>query len=198
MIRLLVTSGRGPAECRIAVARALDAISREAAAAGLVLDIALADPPDAHGPSSAIVRVDGDGAEIFGESWIGSALWVAPSPIRPHHRRKNWYIGVFRLEAAPPAPALREEDVRFETLRAGGPGGQHQNVTESAVRAVHPPTGVAVVARSERSQHRNKAAALARLGVVLAERAEIVRLEANRGDWAAHEQLQRGGAVRRL
>jgi protein subunit release factor A len=52
---------------------------------------------------------------------------------------------------------------RVETFRAGGPGGQHQNVTESAVRLVHLPTGVRVVAREERSQHRNRALALARL-----------------------------------
>jgi protein subunit release factor A len=52
---------------------------------------------------------------------------------------------------------------RVETFRAGGPGGQHQNVTESGVRLVHLPTGVRVVARDERSQHRNRALALERL-----------------------------------
>jgi ribosome-associated protein len=50
-----------------------------------------------------------------------------------------------------------------ETFRSGGPGGQHQNVTESGVRLVHRPTGVRVVARDERSQHRNRALALERL-----------------------------------
>lgn len=52
---------------------------------------------------------------------------------------------------------------RVETFRSGGPGGQHQNVTESGVRLVHLPTGVRVVARDERSQHRNRALALKRL-----------------------------------
>jgi len=52
---------------------------------------------------------------------------------------------------------------RVETFRAGGPGGQHQNVTESAVRLVHLPTGVRAIAREERSQHRNRALALRRL-----------------------------------
>jgi len=52
---------------------------------------------------------------------------------------------------------------RVDTFRAGGPGGQHQNTTESGVRLVHLPTGIQVEARDERSQHRNRALALRRL-----------------------------------
>ena len=54
-------------------------------------------------------------------------------------------------------------ECRVETFRAGGPGGQHQNATESGVRLVHLPSGLRAVAREERSQHRNRARALARL-----------------------------------
>ena len=59
------------------------------------------------------------------------------------------------------AQLLSECDV--ETFRSGGPGGQHQNVTESGVRITHRPTGVTAVARDERSQHRNRELALRRL-----------------------------------
>lgn len=52
---------------------------------------------------------------------------------------------------------------RVETFRSGGPGGQHQNVTESGVRLVHLPTGIRVSSREDRSQHRNREIALARL-----------------------------------
>jgi len=52
---------------------------------------------------------------------------------------------------------------RVETFRAGGKGGQHQNTTDSAVRLTHRPTGESVVARDERSQHRNRQIALGRL-----------------------------------
>lgn len=66
----------------------------------------------------------------------------------------------------PPVPddddALLAE-CRVETFRSGGPGGQHQNVTESGVRLVHLPSGVRVTARDERSQHRNRGLALRRL-----------------------------------
>jgi protein subunit release factor A len=52
---------------------------------------------------------------------------------------------------------------RMETFRSGGPGGQHQNVTESGVRLVHLPTGIRASSREERSQHRNREIALERL-----------------------------------
>ena len=58
---------------------------------------------------------------------------------------------------------------RVEVFRAGGPGGQHQNTTESAVRLIHLPTDIRVVARDERSQHRNRAIALTRLRARLEE-----------------------------
>jgi peptide chain release factor len=199
MIRLLITSGRGPAECRITVAKALAVMEREAEAAGLGLDIAAAPGPDAHGPGSAIVAVHGDGARGFAQSWIGSVLWTAASPVRPHHKRKNWYIGVFELpRAAGAAPPLAPGDVRFEAFRAGGPGGQHQNKTESAIRAVHLPTGLAVVARGHRSQHRNKAEALERLAELLRHGRELALLAAQTGAHASHDRLERGRPARRF
>ncbi len=73
------------------------------------------------------------------------------------------------MDGAPtpfPIPDSDEEllgQCRVETFRAGGPGGQHQNMTESGVRLVHLSTGVRAVAREERSQHRNREVALARL-----------------------------------
>jgi protein subunit release factor A len=72
-------------------------------------------------------------------------------------------------EPDPIMPAIPADDdallaqCRVETFRSGGPGGQHQNVTESGVRLVHLPTGIRVVSREERSQHRNRERALARL-----------------------------------
>ena len=58
-------------------------------------------------------------------------------------------------------------ECNVQTFRAGGPGGQHQNMTDSAVRLVHRPTGVSVTSRAQRSQHLNKTDALRRLRLKL-------------------------------
>lgn len=198
MIRLLVTSGRGPAECRIALAGVLDRLVAEAGEHGLDVDRIDGGAPDALGPGSAIVVVHGDGAPDFARSWVGSVQWIATSPVRPHHKRKNWFVGIFRLEGSALPPALAERDVRFSTMRAGGAGGQHQNKTESAVRAEHLPSGLTVVVRSERSQHRNKAIALVRLAGLLAAQRELEVIADRQRAQAMHDQLERGRPVRRF
>jgi peptide chain release factor 1 len=86
---------------------------------------------------------------------------------------------------------IRTEDLQVDVMRAGGPGGQHQNKTESAVRMTHLPTGTVVVCRDERSQHKNRAKALRILKSRIfdnmqqkadAERAEVRRTLIGSGD----------------
>ena len=199
MIRLLLTSGRGPAECRIALAKTLHALTEEASALGLDVDCVEGPDTDGHGPASAVVIIHGDAAVEFARPWIGSIQWVFQSPLRPHHKRKNWFIGIFELPEPPVAPkTLAAHEVRFEAFRAGGPGGQHQNKTESAVRAVHVATGLTVVAREERSQHRNKALALERLASLIKLGGELAAITDRQNAQAVHGRLERGRAVKRF
>ncbi len=83
-------------------------------------------------------------------------------------------------------------ECRVETFRAGGPGGQHQNRTESGVRLTHLPTGVTVTARESRSQHRNRKTALARLRAALEERArpETPRIPTEIPERAQRQRLE--------
>jgi len=197
MTRLVVTGGRGPIECRVAVAKVAAEILREAAAAGLSAVSSPGADPDGHGPPSIGIRLRGQGdADAFIRTWLGTVQWIAPGAVRREHRRRNWFVAVRRADAADEPVVLSTADIRFETMRAGGPGGQHQNRTESAVRAVHAPTGLSAVARDQRSQHRNRSVALARLGELLRARQAQARSQAARHDWGERIAVERGNAVR--
>lgn len=191
-VLLCVTAGRGPAECRQAVEHVVAALRREAEEVGMTFG---EEAPDAR-TGSVLLAVSGEGSDVFVRTWIGTIQWIARSDLRPGHRRKNWFVSVQRLEAPSQRPEILAGDLRFEALRAGGPGGQHQNRTESAVRVVHEPTGLSVVARDERSQHRNRALAIERLAALLGAVHDRAANAARFRDWLAKITVERGNPVR--
>ena len=190
-VLLCVTAGRGPAECREAMAHIVDLVREEAAEHGLAFGMEME-----RGRASTFVSIDGEAADAFARSWEGSVLWVARSSLRPGHKRKNWFVAIHRLPQPPQLLEIKEAEIAFEALRAGGPGGQHQNRTESAVRATHRPTGISVVARDERSQHRNKAIAVERLRALIAAVHERDRNAAQFQQWLVRMSVERGNPVR--
>lgn len=194
-ILICITAGRGPAECRLAVAEVAAALAQEAADRGLAC---AAEANPAADKPSVLVSLEGEAAEAFVRGWEGSVQVVRRSALRPGHRRKNWFVAVRRMEEPPPLPEIDPADLVYDTMRAGGPGGQHQNRTESAVRVTHRPTGASAVARDERSQHRNRSLALARLKAVLAGiHAREQDAQAFR-DWLSRITVERGNPVRTL
>jgi peptide chain release factor len=145
---------------------------------------------------SALLRLEGNGAELFARRFVGTVQWISPSPVRQGHKRKNWFVGVglFQpVEATTNAIAAR--DLVIEAMRAGGAGGQHVNKTESAVRITHRPTGIVVTAREERSQHQNKRLAMARLAQKLKSQSDSALADQDLDRWAQHDKLERGQAV---
>jgi peptide chain release factor len=197
-IWLQISSGRGPAECQLAVAKLADVLEKEALKQGFACEVLdIVEGRERGAALSALLSVEGEGARSFACRSRGSVLWICASPVRPGHKRKNWFVGVEVL--APPeagATTLRASDVAFEAMRASGPGGQHVNKTESAVRATHRPTGLVATAREERSQVMNKKLALARIAGLLAEGAEAAKADAERDRWEQHDALERGRPVR--
>jgi peptide chain release factor len=194
---LQVSAGQGPAECAWAVVRTAERIQREALAASLEFRTVEMTPGAEPGTAeSALISIRGDlPLTGFMESWCGTVQWIARSPFRPEHKRKNWFVGVEALEPVDEA-RLAPGDLRWETMRASGPGGQHVNRTESAVRVTHVPTGVQAIAMEERSQHRNRKLAMARL-VQKIEALNSRRAEQSREErWRAHHGVKRGNAVR--
>ena len=194
---LQISAGQGPAECAWAVVKTIEAIEAEAHSAALVFRTVEVEPgPQPGTAQSALISITADEPLArFAESWSGTVQWIARSPFRPEHKRKNWFVGVEVLQPVDET-RIQAADLRWDTMRASGPGGQHVNRTESAVRVTHVPTGIQALAMEERSQHRNRKLALARLVQKIDALNAGRRGQAREERWRAHHDLERGNPVR--
>ena len=200
MMMLQLTANTGPEECCLAVRKALVLLLSECEVAGLRVELVEQVDSEVRGNlRSVLLALDGEGAGALARRWCGSVLWICPSPYRPKHRRKNWFIGVevFDADGAGESDVgLEDRDIRYEAVRASGPGGQHVNKTDSAVRATHLPSGLSVKVQTERSQHANKRLARALLAHRLASMAANVARAARSERWRQHHGVERGNAAR--
>ncbi len=193
---LQVTSGRGPLECCWVVTQLIKSITREAEKQSVkisLLECLQSEKPGIY--KSVLLAIEGDKLEAFTQQWKGTLQWIGNSMFRKTHKRKNWFVGINCL-VPPDLNDWDEEEVRFERMKTSGPGGQHVNKTESAIRAIHMPTGIKAVAQEERSQHLNKKLAIARLFILLKEKEEKILEENKKTRWKEHYQLERGNPIR--
>lgn len=185
-MRIQISSGQGPEECELAVGLLYEELLREGRKLSLITCV---KGRRKGGFSSILFETEEDLRELE-----GSVLWICKSPYRPGHKRKNWYVDVSILEQIP--RVTEEMQVRFETFRCGGKGGQNVNKVETGVRLIHLPTGLSVVSTEARTQHMNKKIAMNRLCDLLARQ----NLDGERREkelaWLEHTRLERGNPVR--
>lgn len=184
---LQISSGKGPLECELAVGKLLQALQLELKDVEIVSQVQ-GSYVDCY--KSVVIKTNNEIAGI-----VGTIKWIVQSPFRPKHKRKNWFIGVSVVNEHQ-KQVFDAGLVRYETFRSGGKGGQNVNKVETAVRAIHVPTGISVVSTQGRDQHTNKKLALIRLNEIILEQNIAQEMLLKQTMWLQHELLERGKPVR--
>ena len=185
-----IQAGSGGTEAQDWAAMLLRMYLRYCERRGYKTEILEESPGEVAGIKSASVKVTGDYAFGYLRTETGVHRLVRKSPFDSNARRHTSFASVFVYPEVDETieVEINPADIRIDTFRASGAGGQHINKTDSAVRITHLPTNIVVQCQNDRSQHRNRAEAMAMLKSRLYElelrkrKAEQGKLEASKTD----------------
>ena len=192
---LEVRAGTGGDEAAIFAGDLFRMYSRYAETQGWRVEVESANPGEHGGYKEVVARVEGAGAyaKLKYESGTHRVQRVPATESQGRIHTSAATVAIIALEAGEDSTiVINPADLKVDTFRSSGAGGQHVNKTESAIRITHVPSGVVVESQTERSQHANRDKAMKRLQAMLVE-AEI---EKRAAATAAERKLQVGSGDR--
>ena len=193
-----IQSGAGGTEAQDWASMLLRQYLRYAERKGFKSEVLEQSDGEVAGIKSATIKIIGDYAYGYLRTETGVHRLVRKSPFDSANGRHTSFASVFVYPEVDDSIEIdiNPADIRVDTFRASGAGGQHINKTDSAVRMTHAPSGIVVQCQNDRSQHRNRAEAMAMLKAKLYElemrnrRAEQDKLEASKTDVGWGHQIR--------
>lgn len=188
---ILFTAGRGPVECSLAVQGIQKKFRQFLEELKIEYEVMSSQRGTRSRTLETIVfKLTGPDLSAA-NTWTGTLQWICQSPIRKFHKRKNWFIKCEEIDLNA-AIEINPQDVSIQTFRASGPGGQHRNKVETAVRLIHDPSGISVSATEARSQLQNKKIAWQKLTKRIVNTNQKRLQDFNTDQWTTQLTIQRG------
>jgi peptide chain release factor 2 len=195
---LEIHAGAGGTESQDWAEMLLRMYSRWAERKGYKVEIVEYQAGEQAGIKSATLQIKGENAYGYAKTESGVHRLVRISPYDSSARRHTSFssVWVYPVIDDDVDIEINDSDLKIDTYRASGAGGQHINTTDSAVRITHIPTGVVVASQHDRSQHKNRATAMNMLKARLYEREMAAREAAALGEYEAKTEIGWGHQIR--